>query len=134
MSVFKKKKAYEKKYTIKTTEDLGVESTVVYSFALWKDPSKDVLMDFISIITKIIDSDENKEDAEKIAEQVDTELYYKLASEIIIDCDIDGLDFSTPTAARESFENRDIGNGFLSSVLTKYILALITDITDLKNG
>ena len=134
MTVFNEKKEYTKKHVIFSTTELGVISPEEYLFAFWDDPSRPVLAEFIGMLTSIASGLVEEEGAEEIVDSINTEDFYKLASEIMLDSNIKGLDFSTAESTQAAFESRDISSGFLSEVLSKYVLQLVEELANQKNS
>lgn len=123
------KKSFSKSYVVKSSkEDYGTEQD--HSFAFWKDPSKQVifdLLDFISTTPEKLDGLGQKE-----MKDLDHK-FYSAVSQVVIDCDIAELDFSTPETAKESFEHPSIDWRFLYDVIVLgYAMELFNNHHTLK--
>lgn len=119
--IFGKKKKFEKEYKIwNTKDDFGMKSE--HQFALAADPSKETLYGIMAVVTT--KPDELDEMTEEELEELD-EAFYHFVSELIIECDIDGLDFSDAKTTRESFFHPDVDWHFLFSVCGYYVGTLI---------
>jgi hypothetical protein len=107
------KRAYVKPHIDMTGSDLkidGLENTIRF----WRDPSRQIVFTLLDTITMTAEKD------------IDTN-FWEAVSEVIVDCDIEGLDFSTAEKARESFDNPHISWGVLFDALFGYVSWLLTE-------
>lgn len=123
------KKPFQKAYVIKNSHD-DYDTEQSHQFAFWKDPSKQVifdLLDFISTTPEKLDGLDQKE-----KKDLDHK-FYSAVSQVVVDCDIAELDFSTPESARESFEHPAIDWRFLYDVIVLgYAMELFNNHHTLK--
>ena len=124
-----KKKPFERsivKYN--TRDDLGME--IDHTFHMWRDPSSKVVFSLLDTISTTEDKLNKmpKEDKDKLNDE-----FWWCASQVFIDCDIEGLDFSTPEKSKESFDSPYISWGILFDVLLRFITDLIQSNEKLKN-
>lgn len=111
----------KKKVTIDVVEDLGMPSDYEgVKFVMWADPSIAVLTGVLSATTK----DEPTES--------DADTYFDSIKELIIDSNIDGLDFSTLEGAITAFDHKSLPWGFVGQVAAFYCAYVITQSEHLK--
>jgi hypothetical protein len=123
------KKAYIKPYVDKKADtDFGIEGCE-HLFRLWRDPSRQTVFTLLNTITMKPDELEALDDSAK--RELD-EAFWRAVSEVIIDCDIEGLDFSTTEKARESFDSPHISWGILYDVLFAYVSWLLTENDNIR--
>lgn len=120
--IFTKKKKFEKAYTIYNTKkdwDMATE----HLFAMASDPSRNLLNQLIDVLQKLTGLTEEEELSEEEIQQLNDEFFY-CVSELIVDCDIQGLDFSNTKKAEESMNNPDVDWHFMFDVLGNYVNTL----------
>lgn len=111
--------------------DLGYEEETygAFWFEFWKDPSRTVVFDLLNPIVQSVDDLR----ALKETEQIETsDKFFEAVSRLVMDTNIDGLDFSTPQSAQESFRHPDLPWGFMYGVVTSYVLRLLETQQSLK--
>ena len=116
-TVFRKKKKFQRKYKIfDTKKDFDMQQSHKVAFA--EDPSREVVFGIFEIASlKPANFDEmTEEDSAEIDER-----WYHYMSEIIIDTDIEGLDFSTPDSTRESFNDPSVDWTFFIELVARYV-------------
>lgn len=119
--VFRKKKKFTKKYRIyNTKKDFAMQQE--HKFALSSDPSKEILYGLLNVVTTTTEQLDEMSDDE--IEELD-KLFFQYVSEITVDCDIDGLDFSTPESTEDSFSDPEVDWHFLFSVYGYYVGSLL---------
>lgn len=120
--VFRKKKPFQKAYRIyNTKKDFGLDAEA--QFAMSADPSRDVLIGLIEAI-----SDSSEADFDSLSEVEQQELndrFFYYVSEVVVDCDIDGLSFETPEETEESMLATNIDWHFMFNVLGAYIQQIL---------
>lgn len=102
--------------------EMGVEDAPGVSFEFWKNPSKSVVK---SIFDVIMASAEDLSGLSKLAMDKVEHDYYSAICELIVDCNLESLDFSSPKAAMESFDAPDIPMGFVHQVVAAYMSRLL---------
>lgn len=112
----------KKKVTIDVEEDLGIEGYGGVQFVMWADPSVTVIANILSPISKDEDSITSR----------DADSYFDAINEVVIDSNIEGLDFSSVDAVIESFDHKSLPWGFVSQVVTLYCAKVITESESLK--
>jgi hypothetical protein len=99
---------------------------------VWKDPSWQACWELLAIFG-LNEADELKNmptaDKEKMNEK-----YFYYASMILIDCDIKGIDFSTPEATEASFNDERLPWGIFHMALMLYMGELTREYSVLKNA
>jgi hypothetical protein len=125
------KRSFQRPYIdLHAERDLGITG-IDHTFRTWKDPSRPVVFALIDMVGM------SKERLDKLSEQekqlIDME-FWSGVSKVFIDCDIAGLDFSTPELAKASFENPDVSWDMLYAVLLGYLNRLIEENESVKNA
>lgn len=117
------KRPFDKTTSTKNTKtDFGLENE--HEFILWRDPSRQVVMAVIETVTL------NEDRLSKMTEQEKQELddrFWDAVSRIFVDCDIEGLDFSSPAKAKQSFDSPNVDWNFLWEVLIHYVTDLVKE-------
>lgn len=111
--------------------DLGYEEELYgeFWFEFWKDPSRAVVLDLVNLIVQSVDDLRNLKEEEQIET---SDKFFDAVSRLITETNIDGLDFSTPGLAQESFSHPDLPWGFMYGVVTSYVLRLLETQQSLK--
>jgi hypothetical protein len=122
------KKRYVRPHKDLTGNDLNIED-FPHTMRVWRDPSRQVVFTLLDTITMTSEKLDGLDDAAK--KDLDS-AFWVAVSEVIIDCDIEGLDFSTPEKAKESFDSPHISWGVLFDVLFAYVSWLLTENDRLK--
>jgi len=125
----KKKPLKQNVSILNLKKDLNLEQDITVAF--WKDPSRAVIFDLLEIvglsgapdISEMPDADREKMNRR----------YFECVSLMIVDSDVDGLDFSTPELAEESFEDERIPWGTFHKAIIVYLARLTEDYEVLKN-
>ena len=115
--------------TLNLHDELPLEQEISIEF--WKDPSKSVISDLFRIIGM------NVEQLQELSDEGREELdnrYFECASLILVDCDIKGIDFSTPETTKQAFEDDRIPWGLFHQALLLYLDKLTEDYSALKNA
>jgi len=102
--------------------ELGIPDAPGVTFTFWKNPSKPVVKCLIDIVMSSVEELSNKP-AHEMA-RLEKE-YYESLCLLIVDTNIDSLDFSTPEAAMKSFEAPDVPAGFVYQVVVSYLRRLL---------
>lgn len=125
---FKEKKPFDKTVVVKNThDDLGLEPN--HNFAFWADPSRATIMKFLEVIgTK---RDELDEKSEEELEEMNRR-FWESVSQIVVDCDIEGLSFDTPEDAEASFDASHVDYGFMTDVVASYVYSVLAKSKLLK--
>ena len=127
-----KKKAFPKKYVDIDIKDLGffkyADDGIAFRF--WSDPSQEVIYTLMK--TTIFATKEeviamNDEEKERLNRS-----FMECATELIIDCNIEGLSFNTPEETEESFYHPALPWSFLFEIIQQYIIRLMTEHNRLK--
>lgn len=115
-----------------TTDELRIDGyDPPFTFEVLADPPRHLLsevLDLLGTSTKAVSGE--GEEIEK-PEQFDAR-FHEVAAAILVDSDIEGLDFSTPQSTKAAFENEDIDGTLLTRVLVAYVYGLILERTGLK--
>lgn len=74
-----------------------------YKFELWKDPPRPLLADILNAVA----GDINTEDDALVEAALNS--MYEALSEIIVDCNIEGSDFTNSQSVKESFSSTQVG-------------------------
>lgn len=112
----------KRKVVIDVGEDLGLPDYEGVKFVMWDDPSISVIANVILPLAKDQDELTNS----------DGDAYFDALNEIILDSNVEGLDFSSVKATMESFDNKSLPWGFISEVAALYCSKLITESESLK--
>lgn len=100
------------------------------TISFWKNPSKLVLQSLIQFMLATDTELRTLDESEKEALLAD--FYYAL-SEIVLDTNIEGLDFSTPEKAQEMFlESPGLPMGFVYEAVAAWLLKLLQEGLELK--
>jgi hypothetical protein len=117
---------FPKKTEIISAEELDIMDAPGVVFEFWANPSKPVVNAIYDIVYLTM---------EKAAAMTVDEIsnlndrYYIALSELIVDCNIAGLDFSTPKAVEKSFDADDVPINFIYRVVVSYLSRLL-DLSD----
>lgn len=100
------------------------------TITFWRNPSRKIIK---ALLFFVLSSDEElKALNESEAEDILSDFYYAL-SMVIVETNIDGLDFSTPEKAKESYlESPDLPMGFVHEAVATWLLAFMQKNLDLK--
>ena len=126
----KKKKLKQNVVALNLKKDLGLDQDITVEF--WKDPSRSVIFDLINIVgASRTDSDTppSDEESEKMHSR-----YFECASLMIVDSDVEGLDFSTPESTAASFDDERIPWGTFHMAMLIYLSRLTDEYEVLKNA
>jgi hypothetical protein len=128
--VFKKKKKFEKTYKVfNTKKDFDMQQD--HNFAFWADPSQATVMTGLQILA--FQGNETAIDSLAPEERVAlNDRFFEFVSDVVIDCDIEGTDFSTPEEAHRSFNDPSIDWEFMYAVLIRYFNHVLTEAEALK--
>lgn len=119
----KTKIAFPKQTEIISCEnDLGIENAPGVVFEFWKNPSKGVVT---TISDVIMASADQLLGLDKMSMQDLEKRYYQALCELIIDCNVESLNFDTPENAMKAFEAQDVPIGFVLQVIAAYMARLI---------
>lgn len=125
-----KKRKYKPAVVVRNLkDDFGLEEDINLEF--WKDPSRKVALGLLFIIGRAR-GDESEDIDEAEWKQLDKE-YYEMVSNLIVDSDIEGLDFSTPETTEASFDAEFLPWGILHKAVIAYLSELTTENENLKN-
>jgi len=102
--------------------ELGIEDAPGVVFEFWKNPSKPVV---IAIAEVVMAAAEELRGLDKLKMQELEERYYNAICELIIDCNVESLDFSTPEYAIKAFDAPDVPMGFVHQVIVSYLAHLL---------
>jgi hypothetical protein len=107
---------------IECEADLGIPDCPGVVFEFWKNPSKPT----VTTLFEVIMASANELGSMSKLKMDDLERrYYSAVCEIIVDCNLESLDFSTPERAMASFEAPDIPIGFVHQVIASYLRRLL---------
>lgn len=99
------------------------------TFTFWRNPSRLVLQSLIQFL--LATPDELRGLSETEAELL-LEDFYNSLSKVIIDTNIEGLDFSTPDAAKNSYiESPELPMGFVHETIAAWLLKVLEESLDL---
>ena len=126
----KKKKLKQNVEVLNLKKDLGLEQDITVAF--WKDPSRTVIFDLINIVgTSRNDDAEDLPDADK--EKMNNR-YFECARLMLVDSDVEGLDFSTPESTIAAFDDERIPWGTFHVAMIVYLSRLTDEYEVLKNA
>lgn len=114
--------SFPKIYEDLTCDDLGITDAPGVVFRFWKNPSKPVV---VAIAEVVMAAAEELRGLDKLKMEQLEERYYNAICELIIECNVESLDFSTPEKARLTFEAPDVPIGFVHQVITSYLAYLL---------
>lgn len=117
-----KKKKFPKNTRTIDVSEVGMVDYPGILFEVWDDPNFPVLAAMITGSTAQKD---------QIDEGV-TKRYFEAVSSFIIDCNIEGLDFSTPESTQESYGFPDLPMGFMMEFVASAIGQIITESEKVK--
>lgn len=111
----------KQKETLEVSE-LDIDDAPGVMFSFWANPSKAVVNALYDVIYLSMEKA-----ASMSSEQMRdlNERYYLALSELIIDCNIESLDFSTPEAVERSFDAPDVPINFVYRVVVSYLSRLL---------
>jgi hypothetical protein len=98
---------------------------------VWTDPSRSVLLDLIKIFGWTKSGTDKKLTKEEIDEMDDR--YFECASLVLVDCDIENIDFDTPESTRAAFGDDRLPWGIFHQALLLYVGILMDEYIALKN-
>jgi hypothetical protein len=125
----KKKKQFKPNTVIlNLKKDFPLDQDIDIEF--WEDPSRQVIFDLFEIIGATTEdvAELTNEEKSKMSKR-----YYECASLILIDCDIEGIDFSTAESTEEAFEDERLPWGIFHQAMVLYLDKLMTEYDMLKN-
>lgn len=125
----KKKEFRPNTVVLNLRKDLDLNQDINIEF--WADPSRQVIFDLFEIFG--LASDELDEIPEADKEKMNAR-YFECASLILVDCNIKGIDFSTPESTDEAFDDERMPWGLFHQALLLYVSRLIDDYEVLKNA
>lgn len=126
----KKKRAFKPNTVIfNLKKDLALNQDINIEF--WIDPSRPIMLDLIRILGYSNSGRMSELSQEEIQEMDDR--YFECASLILVDCDIEGIDFSTPESTREAFEDDRLPWGIFHQAILLYTGHLMDEYSALKN-
>ena len=125
-----KKKANKPKTVIKHLEnDYELEAAISVEF--WAAPSQNVVLDLMQILGSARAEDIGEIEQEKF-EDMDKR-YFECVSLLIVDTDVEGIDFSTPEKAKEAFYADHLPWGIFHLAVLMYVAELSESYEYLKN-
>lgn len=131
-----KKRPYKKNTVIyNLKEDLGLSHDIDVEF--WEDPSQAVVFDLLDIVgtAYFTDDDEEEKTIEAIKKlNLMNQRYFECVSLIIVDCSVDGLDFSTAESSEEAFYDERIAWGAFHQGIIAYLDRLLDEYDLLKKA
>ena len=120
-----KKVAFPKKtVTIDAGNDLGIEGYEGVKFQMWDDPSRSVI---VHVVQALQSGDDTIDD--QMAED-----FFSAVSQIVVDTNIEGIDFSTRESSMKSFDHETLPWGFMFNVVVSYVVKLINESDSLKKA
>lgn len=125
-----KKKKYVPETTIKNLRDdydLGANIAV----AFWSAPSQSVVLDLMQILGSARAEDIDEIESDRF-EDMDKR-YFECVSLLIVDTNVDGIDFSTPEKTREAFYADHLPWGIFHLAVLMYVAELSESYEYLKN-
>jgi len=125
----KKKEFRPNTVTLNLRDDLPLKQDISIEF--WADPSRQVIFDLFEIFGLASDELDDIPEADK--EKMNAR-YFECASLILVDCDIKGIDFSTPETTTAAFDDERLPWGLFHQALLLYVSSLIEDYEVLKNA
>lgn len=129
-TVFKKKKQFQKSYqVINTKDDWGMEQE--HQFAFWNDPSQSLVVDALDLFA-LQGDDEALDKLEPAKKEELNDRFYNFCAEVIIDCDIEGADFTNAETARKTFNDPRVDYNFFYLVIIRYFTDILARANALK--
>lgn len=98
-------------------EELGYPGV---KLTLWDNPSRRVRLAIYGLIANPVEELEKQSEAEQKETLKD---FFWGVSELIIDCNVEGADFSTPEAAEATYD--DFEPDFLPAVITRHMVRIV---------
>lgn len=102
--------------------ELGVSDAEGVTFTFWKNPSKATVRVLFDIVMA---SAEELGSMPKHKMDMLEKDYYEALCRLIVDTNVESLDFSTPESAMKSFEAPDVPIGFVHQVVVCYLRRLL---------
>jgi hypothetical protein len=125
----KKKKQFKPNtVVVNLKKDFPLEQDIELEF--WEDPSRQVIFDLFEIIGATTEDLAETSDAKK---EKMSKRYFECASLILVDCDIEGIDFSTAESTEAAFEDERLPWGIFHQAMVLYLDKLMTEYDMLKN-
>ena len=116
--------------TLHLEKDLGLGQDINIEF--WVDPSRQIIFDLLEIFgLSGTDSMDEIPEAEK--DRMNRR-YFECASAILVDCDIEGIDFSTAESTENAFDDERLPWGIFHQALMMYVARLTDEYQVLKNA
>jgi hypothetical protein len=113
-------------------EDLQLRHDIDVEF--WEDPSQQVVFDLLGIVTLSYNEGEELDKEQELEITKLNDRYFECASLILVDCNIEGIDFSTPQSAEEAFYDERVSWGVFHQALIAYLARLMDEYGMLKKA
>lgn len=124
-----KKIQFPKQTVLMDVTELGIDYAEGVKVEFWANPSKKVMKDILAVILptgkEIMEMDSHERD------RMERD-YYKALCELIVETNIESLNFDSPENAEMSFEAGDVPLGFTHQVIVAYIMNLMEKSDALK--
>jgi hypothetical protein len=124
-SEMKKRKFTPNKVWLNLDKDLNLNQDI--NVAFWEDPSRPVIFALLEIFNTDVNK-QSKTELEKLNKH-----YFKNATLILLDCDIEGVDFSTVKSTEEAYNHPELPWGIFHEAVIAYIAKLSDEHEVLKN-
>lgn len=125
------KRAFPKKGTkINTKDDYGLEYDV--NFVMWDDPGRRIVGDLLRIV--VFTTNEEFSAKSKEEQVKDSQTYFEAVSQVVLDCDVEGSDFSDADAVTKTYELPGVSWGFWYDVIAIYCMKLLNESDNLKKA
>lgn len=125
------KKRQFKPNTVKLHLDKDLQLGQDITIEVWEDPSRQIIADLFQIMGS---QDSDLDEMEELDKERMNQRYFECASMMLVDCDIEGIDFSTPESTELAFEDERLPWGIFHQAMILYIAKLTEEYEVLKNA
>jgi hypothetical protein len=122
----KKRQFKPKTVKLNLKKDLFLDEDITVWF--WENPSREVVFTLIDVLNS------NTKGLDPIEAQDLNKRYFDCASLMLIDCDIEGVDFSTPESTEAAFQDKRLPWGIFHQAILAYMGKLVDEYKVLKNA
>lgn len=122
----KKRQFKPKTQALNLKDDLFLDEDITVEF--WENPSRNVVFTLIEVLQA-----NAKELSSTEADEINRK-YFDCASLILVDCDIEGIDFDTPESTEAAFLDKRLPWGIFHQAIMAYLGKLVDEYQVLKNA
>ena len=124
-SEMEKRKFVPKETWLNLDEDLNLNQDI--NVAFWEDPSRPVIFTLLEVFNTDVDK-QSQAELKKLNKR-----YFANAALILLDCDIEGVDFSTVKSTEEAYNHPELPWGIFHEAVIAYLAKLSDEHEVLKN-